>query len=57
MSYLIIAAIVALDGFLPIFPGETAVISGGILAAQGDLVLPLVVAAAFAGAVVGDNVS
>jgi membrane-associated protein len=37
-------------------PGETALIAAGVLASRGDLALPLVVAAAAAGAIVGDNV-
>lgn len=56
-TYAVIAGIVAFDGFFPVVPGETAVVTGGVLAAQGDLSLALVVFAAFAGAIVGDNVS
>jgi len=54
-SYLAIAAIVALDSFFPLVPGETAVITGGVLAANGDLALPLVLLAAWAGGMIGDN--
>jgi membrane-associated protein len=39
-----------------IFPGEIAVLLGGVLAYESKLVLPLVVVAAIAGAVVGDSV-
>lgn len=56
-TYAIIAGIVAFDGFFPVVPGETVVVTGGVLAAQGDLSLGLVVLAAFAGAMAGDNVS
>ena len=56
-AYAAIAVIVALDAFLPVVPGETAVITGGVLAAQHELSLPLVVVAAFAGALAGDHVS
>lgn len=56
-GYAIVAAIVALDGFFPIVPGETAVITGGIAAADGALSTPLVAIAAMAGVLVGDNVS
>lgn len=56
-AYAVIAAIVALDAFFPIVPGETAVITGGLLAAQHELTLSIVLVAAFAGVLVGDNVS
>ena len=54
-SYLVIALIVAADSVFPILPGETAVMTGGILAANGHMILPLVILAAFAGGVIGDN--
>lgn len=56
-GYAIVAAIVAVDAFFPVMPGETAVITGGILASQGELLTPLVVLAAFTGVVAGDSVS
>jgi membrane-associated protein len=37
-------------------PGEAALIAAGVLASQGHLALPAVVAVAAAGAIVGDNV-
>jgi membrane protein DedA with SNARE-associated domain len=37
-------------------PGETALISGAVLASQGKLQIELVIALAAAGAIVGDNV-
>jgi len=37
-------------------PGETALITAGVLASQGKLSLPLVIATAAAAAIVGDNV-
>ncbi len=36
-------------------PGETSLVTAGILAAQGHLSLPLVIGTAAAGAIVGDN--
>src|SRR4051794_16271857 len=54
-SYAVIAAIVALDSFFPLVPGETAVITGGVLAANGDLELVLGILAAWAGGLIGDN--
>ena len=38
-------------------PGETAVILGGVVAARGDLVLPLLIALVWAGALAGDMIS
>lgn len=55
-AYLIGAAIVGIDAFFPAVPGETALISGGVLAASGELSLPLVLAAGVVGAALGDQV-
>jgi membrane-associated protein len=38
-------------------PGETAVVIGGVVAARGDLVLPLLIALVWAGAFAGDMLS
>ncbi len=43
------------SGGVPV-PGETALITGGVLASQGKLQIALVIALAAAGAIVGDNV-
>jgi len=56
-SYFVIAAVVCVDSFFPLVPGETAAITGGLLAANGDLVLPLVLLAAWTGGVLGDNIT
>jgi membrane protein DedA with SNARE-associated domain len=56
-AYPLIFLIVLGDAVLPILPGETAIITGGILAARGDLMLVLVIAAASLGAFAGDNAS
>jgi membrane protein DedA with SNARE-associated domain len=47
--------VMAEAGGLPV-PGETALITGGVVASQGRLDLPLVIALAAAGAIVGDNI-
>jgi membrane-associated protein len=57
LTYLVVLAIVAVDAFFPVVPGETAVITAAILASSGELSVVLVLAAAFAGALGGDNVS
>jgi membrane protein DedA with SNARE-associated domain len=54
-TYAAVLAIAALDAVLPIVPSEATVLSAGALAGAGDLSLELVIAAATAGAIVGDN--
>ena len=39
-----------------VFPGETALVLGGVLASQGELSLPIVIACAIVGAITGDAV-
>jgi len=56
-AYPVIFAVSAIDAFFPVVPSETVVIVGGNLASSGDLVLPLVILAGAAGAVLGDNIS
>ncbi|MET8282321.1 DedA family protein [Micromonospora sp. NPDC005174] len=55
--YLALFAIAALDGFFPVVPSETAVITAGVFAASGAPYLPAVILVAAAGALVGDHVS
>ena len=54
-AYALIFAVVAGDAVLPLLPGETIVVTGGVLATSGDLNPPLVFLAAAAGAFVGDS--
>ena len=56
-AYPLIGAIAGGDAVLPVLPGETAVITGGILASRGDLSLILVIVSAALGAALGDNLS
>jgi membrane-associated protein len=56
-TYLAITGVVALDCVFPVAPGETVVITAGIFAASGDLLIWLVLAAALAGSLLGDNAS
>lgn len=56
--YAALFAIAAIDAFFPVVPSETLVISAGVFAAsQGEPSLVLVIAAAAAGAFVGDHIS
>jgi membrane protein DedA with SNARE-associated domain len=54
-AYPAIVALVAMDGLVPMVPGEGAVLTASILAADGHLSIALVLLAAFAGAVAGDS--
>jgi membrane protein DedA with SNARE-associated domain len=56
-TYALIAAIVAGDAVLPLLPGETAVLTGAILAHDGDLAIALVVLVSAGGALLGDATS
>ncbi len=53
----IIAAIALLDSVIPIVPGETMVIIGGVAAGQGNQGLLLVIVAGAVGAFLGDNMA
>ncbi len=54
-TYGVIFLFAFLDVLIPIVPSETAVITAGVVASSGELSLPLVIAAAAAGAFLGDN--
>jgi membrane protein DedA with SNARE-associated domain len=54
-TYLLILAVCAGDAVFPAFPAETMVIAAAVLAANGRLNIVLVVVAAAAGALLGDN--
>ena len=54
-AYAIIFLLALLDAILPVVPSETAVITGGVVAATGRLSLPLVTASATVGALAGYN--
>lgn len=56
-AYAIVFALAFLDGVIPLFPSETAVITGGVLAAEGKISLALVIVAGAVGAVLGDNLA
>jgi membrane protein DedA with SNARE-associated domain len=54
-AYAIVFVLAFLDSIIPIVPSETAVITAGVVAAGGDLSVPLVIVAGAAGAFLGDN--
>lgn len=55
--YLAIFSIAFLDSVIPIVPGETTVILGGIAAGQGELLIGLVIVCGAIGAFAGDTTS
>ncbi|MGR6923018.1 DedA family protein [[Actinomadura] parvosata] len=55
--YLALFALAMLDGFFPIVPAETAVITAGVFAATGETNLALVMAVSALGAFAGDHIS
>lgn len=55
IAYLVLALLVGGESAGLPLPGETALITGAVLASQGKLALPAVVATAAAAAIVGDN--
>jgi membrane-associated protein len=55
--YLALFAIATLDGFFPVVPSETLVITLGAFAATGDPHLGLVILVAALGALTGDHIS
>jgi membrane protein DedA with SNARE-associated domain len=54
-AYVVIFLFAYLDALVPIVPSETAVITAGVVAADGDLSLAVIIPAAAAGAFLGDN--
>jgi membrane protein DedA with SNARE-associated domain len=54
-GYWAIMLVVAGDGVFPVLPGETAIITGAVLAADGRLDVPLVILFGAVGAVIGDS--
>ncbi|WP_037560181.1 DedA family protein [Spirillospora albida] len=55
--YLALFAVAVLDGFFPVVPSESLVITGGVYAASGEPSLVAVVVLAAGGAFLGDHVS
>jgi membrane-associated protein len=56
-TYLLVLAVVAGDAVLPILPGETIVVTGGVLAASGNLNVLLIWLAGAVGAFLGDSLT
>ena len=54
---LALAAVAAIDGFFPVVPSESLVVTAGVFAAAGEQSLALIIAAGALGAFTGDHVS
>lgn len=57
VTYLVVLGAAGGDVLFPLIPSETIVITAGVLAAQGDLHIWLIVPLVALGAFVGDNIS
>lgn len=57
LTYPVVLTSAAVDVLFPLIPSETIVITAGVLAAQGDLLIWVIVPAVALGAILGDNVS
>lgn len=55
ITYLVVLVAAGLDVLFPLIPSETIVLTAAILAAQGDLLIFVLVPAVAAGAFLGDN--
>lgn len=56
-AYPLILGFCTFDAVVPMLPSETALITGGILSAQGAMSLPLVIVMASIGSFLGDNLA
>lgn len=56
-TYALVLVVSTLDAVLPVLPSETMVVTGGVLAAAGELNVLLIMAAGAAGAFLGDTTS
>ena len=56
-SYVIVFVIAAIDAFFPAVPSEATAIAAGVVAGAGGLAVEVVIVAAAAGAVLGDNIT
>lgn len=55
--YVVLFGFSALDGFFPVVPSESLVITAGVFAANGTTNLVLVIVVSAAGAILGDHIS
>jgi membrane-associated protein len=55
-TYLVLCGVIVVDDFVPFAPGDTAMITAGILAANGGLSIYLVILAGATGGILGDNI-
>jgi len=53
---LLLAGVIVVDDFVPFAPGDTAMITAGIVAANDGLSIPLVIVSGAAGGLLGDHI-
>ncbi len=56
LAYLVVGLVIGIESMGVPLPGETTLIAAALLASQGDLNLVIVIAAAAAGAIIGDSI-
>jgi membrane protein DedA with SNARE-associated domain len=56
LAYLVVGLVIGIESMGVPLPGETTLIAASLLASQGDLNLVVVIAAAAAGAIIGDSI-
>jgi membrane protein DedA with SNARE-associated domain len=57
VTYVVVCALVAADAVFPLIPAETVCLTAGVVAANDELTLALVLIAAAVGGAIGDNAS
>ncbi len=57
VTYLVVWVAVTFDAVIPNVPSESLLITGGVLAARGDLMVGLVIASGWIGALCGDSLA
>lgn len=56
LAYLVVGLVIGIESMGVPLPGETTLIAAALLASQGDLNVAIVIAAAAAGAIIGDSI-
>jgi membrane-associated protein len=57
LTYLVVLVAAGADVLFPLIPSETIVVTSGVLASRGDLIIWLLIPATAIGAIIGDNIA
>jgi membrane protein DedA with SNARE-associated domain len=57
ITYLVVLVAAGADVLFPLIPSETIVVTSGVLASRGDLLIWLLIPATAIGAIIGDNIA